>query len=360
LTRSSRRLHTLTDALPKLRADYVLITHLPNLHYLCGFTGSAGALLVGGAEKVFFTDGRYTTQAKAEVQDARIRIEKHNPMIAAAMWLREKTPGTLGIEGDHLTVASESRLRRVLVKPWRFRPLSGAVERLRRIKDPAETDLVRQAVNLGSSLFPSLLKTIRPGVAETQVAAKLEYSARQAGASGMSFDTIIAAGPRSALPHGRASSTPIPPHGFVVLDFGVILAGYCSDMTRTVMVGRPSAKERGWYDAVLEAQLAGIAAVRPGATAGEVDEAARNVLKRSKLDKYFTHSTGHGVGLEIHEAPRLATGETTVLEPGMVLTIEPGIYIPGQGGVRIEDMILVTKTGCEILTPTKKELISVA
>ena len=228
------------------------------------------------------------------------------------------------------------------------------------IKDAAEIELVRRAVNLGSGLFGPLVKTIRPGVPETTVAAKLEYAARQAGAQGMSFDTIVAAGPRSALPHGRASAAPIPRSGFVVLDFGVILAGYCSDMTRTVTVGRPSAKEQGWYDAVLEAQLAGIAAVRPGVTAGEVDEASRKVLKQNKLAKYFTHSTGHGVGLEIHESPRLAAGETTVLETGMVLTIEPGVYIPGEGGVRIEDMILVTKTGCEVLTPTTKNLIAIA
>jgi Xaa-Pro aminopeptidase len=228
------------------------------------------------------------------------------------------------------------------------------------IKNPAEAELLRKAVQLGSSLFIPLLKAIRPGILETAVAAELEYAARRAGASGMAFDAIVAAGPRSALPHGRATATPIPRQGFVVLDFGVILAGYCSDMTRTVAVGRPSHKERGWYDAVLEAQLAGIAAVRPGITAGDVDEAARNALKQNKLAKYFTHSTGHGVGLEIHESPRLAAGETTVLEPGMVLTIEPGVYIPGQGGVRIEDMILVTKTGCAVLTPTTKELITIA
>jgi len=227
------------------------------------------------------------------------------------------------------------------------------------VKDAAEIERLRRAVKLGSSLFGPMLKTIRPGIAESTVAAKLGYAARMAGAEGMAFDTIVAAGARSALPHGRASASLIPPQGFVVLDFGVILAGYCSDMTRTVSIGRVSRKQQAWYPAVLEAQLAGIAAVRAGATAGKVDEAARKALKKSNLSKYFTHSTGHGVGLEIHEFPRIASGEKEVLQPGMVITIEPGIYIPGEGGVRIEDMVVVTQTGCEVLTPTTKDLITV-
>ena len=355
----SQRLQTLSAALPKLQVDAFLITHLPNVRYLCGFTGSAGALLVGGAEPVFFTDGRYTAQAREQVRGARVQIAKGPLLSTVAEALKGTRSQTrLGIEGDHMTVAQEARLRALLPKPWRLRPLSGVVERQRRIKDATEIQLVRAAVQLGSSLFQPLLKTLRPGVPETTISAKLDYAARQAGAEGMAFDTIVAASPRSALPHGRASSAPLPRRGLVVLDFGVILAGYCSDMTRTVAMGRLSAQERGWYAAVLEAQLAGIAAVRAGVTAGEVDEASRKVLKRSRLAKYFTHSTGHGVGLEIHESPRLAAGETTVLEPGMVLTIEPGIYVPGIGGVRIEDMVLVTKTGCDNLTPTSKELIT--
>jgi len=358
--RLTQRFQELSTALTRLPVDYLLITHPPNIRYLCGFTGTAGALLVGGGDPIFFTDGRYTEQAHEEVIGARVLIEKKPPSLAAAEWLKRKRPGKLGVEGGHVTVTAEARLRALLPKPWRLRPTSGVVERLRMIKDAEEAELLRKAVNLGSSLFTPMLKTIRPGIPESAVAADLEYAARRAGASGMAFDTIVAAGPRSALPHGRASATPIPRHGFVVLDFGVILAGYCSDMTRTVAMGRPSAKERVWYDAVLEAQLAGIAAVRPGVAAGEVDEAARKVLKKHKLAKYFAHSTGHGVGLEIHESPRLAAGETTVLEPGMVLTIEPGVYIPGQGGVRIEDMILVTKTGCKVITPTTKELITIA
>ncbi len=175
----------------------------------------------------------------------------------------------------------------------------------------------------------------------------------------MSFETIVAAGKRAALPHGHASAQPIPRRGFVVVDSGVILRGYCSDMTRTVHVGRATREERRWYKAVLEAQLAGIAAVAPRKTAAQVDQATREVLRSAGLDRYFTHSTGHGVGLEIHEPPRLAKLQEERLEPGMVVTIEPGIYVPGKGGIRIEDMVLVTGSGSQVLTPVAKELVEV-
>jgi Xaa-Pro aminopeptidase len=211
-------------------------------------------------------------------------------------------------------------------------------------------------VELGASLFRIARKKIRPGVSEIEVAAAMEYEARCAGAEGMSFPTILASGTRSAIVHGRASGARIPRRGFVVCDFGVILAHYCSDRTRTVHVGRPSEEARQLYEAVLEAQQAAISAVRPGVTAAEVDGAARRVLRKRKLARYFTHSTGHGLGLEIHEAPRLAKGQTQTLEPGMVITIEPGAYVPGKWGVRIEDVVVVTSSGCEVLTPTDKEL----
>jgi len=201
-----------------------------------------------------------------------------------------------------------------------------------------------------------------PGVPEAEIALALEVRARRAGAEGMSFGTIVASGVRSALPHGRASAAKLPKRGFVTLDFGVLVDGYCSDMTRTVHMGKGSAEERSVYEAVLEAQEAGVAAVRAGATVGDVDEAARSVLRRIKfegktLDTYFTHSTGHGVGLEIHEGPRLAAKQEQKLEAGMVVTIEPGVYLPEKFGVRIEDMVLVTATGGEILTPSTKAWI---
>jgi Xaa-Pro aminopeptidase len=196
-------------------------------------------------------------------------------------------------------------------------------------------------------------------VQESEVAAEMEYAARRAGAEAMSFPTIIASGARSALPHGRASDRAIAAGGFVVCDFGVILAGYCSDQTRTVWVGAPTDEARRAYEAVREAQLAAIAAVRPGVGVGEVDAAARKVLHKSGLGRYFTHSTGHGVGLEIHEMPRVAAGQRETLRPGMVITVEPGLYFPGKWGVRIEDMVAVTQSGCEVLTPTSKDFLAV-
>jgi len=228
---------------------------------------------------------------------------------------------------------------------------------LRLIKDADELAAMRSAVDLGAELFEVVLKAIRPGVRESEVAAELEYAARKRGAEGMSFETIVASGPRSALPHGVASHARIPSRGFVVLDYGVILAGYCSDQTRTVHVGKASPESRKWYKAVLESHQAGVEAVKAGVTAGEVDKAARDVLRRAGLDRFFTHSTGHGVGLEIHESPRLGRNQPETLAAGMAVTIEPGIYVPGKGGIRIEDLVAVTKNGHHVLTRLSKDFI---
>jgi Xaa-Pro aminopeptidase len=260
-----------------------------------------------------------------------------------------------------MTLAMQKRIqtemrRRIPKSKYRLIETSELVEQFRIRKDAAEIAQIRKAVLLACGVFPKALRTIRSGTTENDIAAELEHFARFAGAEKMSFETIVAAGPRSALPHARPTRARVG-RGFVVLDYGVILGGYCSDMTRTVSVGRANRAAKEWYAAVLEAQLAGIAAVRAGVQAQEVDAAARGVLKRHKLDRYFTHSLGHGVGIEIHESPRLAKGQTEELQAGMVVTIEPGVYIPGRGGVRIEDMVLVKNNGCEVLTPTPKELV---
>jgi Xaa-Pro aminopeptidase len=339
--------------------DALLVGHLPNIRYLCGFTGSAGFLLVTEAGSVLFTDVRYDTQAREEVKGAKVIIARKVVLTALAEWMGKHWKSSkgcaVGIEAEHMTVAERKRLADLLPSGLRLRNAPALVERARMVKDDAELALIRAAVQLGATLFDRALEVLRPGVKEAEVAAEMEYAARRAGAEEMSFPTIIASGARSALPHGRATEQIIAPGGFVVCDFGVILAGYCSDQTRTVWVGATSKEARDAYAAVREAQEAAIAAVRPGVSVGEVDAAARKVLRKAGLGRYFTHSTGHGVGLEIHEAPRVAAGQKEVLQPGMVITIEPGVYFPGKWGVRIEDMVAVKEGGCEVLTPTSKE-----
>jgi Xaa-Pro aminopeptidase len=351
----------LQSALKRNGLDALLVTHPPNVQYLCGFTGSAGALLVSESQSVLLTDGRYKEQARIEVHGSRVMSSRKPPPIAAGDWLRTNGRklglGVLGIESQHLTVAEYTQLQRTFRSRLGLRNAPTLVEQARMIKDADEIGRLHAAVQLGAGLFDVALKVIRAGVKETEVAAEIEYAARRAGAEAMSFQTIIASGPRSALPHGRASAAEIPANGFVVCDFGIILAGYCSDMTRTVHVGKLSANAQRMYDAVREAQQAAVNKVSSGVRACEVDGAARQVLVRRGLGRYFTHSTGHGVGLEIHEMPRIASGQKEPLCAGMVITIEPGAYVPGLGGVRIEDMVLVTERGCEVLTPTSKELI---
>jgi Xaa-Pro aminopeptidase len=355
------RVRRLQRDLVDSKLNFLLVTHLPNVRYLTGFTGTAAALLVGESVATLFTDGRYIAQAKQEVTNARIVIGTKSPTVAAAEWLvtrrkRSRSANvSLGIEPESLSAGARDRLAALVRGKARVRSAPSLVERARMVKDADEIRLIRKAIELGATLFRVARAKIRPGVSEFEVAAAMEYEARSKGAEGMSFSTIVAAGPRSAVVHGRASEARIARRGFVVCDFGVILAGYCSDRTRTVHVGQPSRDARAFYRAVLEAQLAAIAAVGPGVTGAEVDEAARAVLRKAGLAQYFTHSTGHGLGLEIHEAPRLAAGQSQKLAPGMVVTIEPGAYVPGKWGVRIEDVVVVTPTGCEVLTPQNEE-----
>jgi len=357
------RQQKLREHLATTRFDALLVSHLPNIRYLCGFTGSAGLLLVQQQTSVFFTDVRYDTQAHEEVKAAKVVIARKSNFSALGELLskqRKRHRGwTLGIESDHFTISDRKRLAVVTPSGTRLKDAPSLVERFRMAKDENELGLLRNAVELGAEIFERGLQVLRPGIKEVEVAAEMEVAARRAGADGMSFDTIIAAGPRSAFPHGRASTQPIPAGGFVVCDFGVILSGYCSDQTRTVWVGSVPQDAQRTYEAVRAAQQAAIEAVRPGIAVGEIDAAARKVLKKSGLGRYFTHSTGHGVGLEIHESPRVAKGEREILQPGMVIPIEPGVYFPGKWGVRIEDMVVVTAGGCEVLTPTSKEFLAV-
>jgi Xaa-Pro aminopeptidase len=364
--RHRSRLTSIERQIENQRLHALVVTHPANIRYLCGFTGSSGVLVYVRGDWFFFTDGRYTQQAKGEVKEAMVRVDSLPPLAHATGWIATKLKPLqgqvhIGVEAEHLTLSARTRISRDLrmsLPPSKYRLVetTGIVERLRVVKDRTEVQQILSAVELASSIFPEAITSIRVGATENAVSARLDFLARNAGAEKMSFETIVASGPRSALPHARPTGLAIVP-GFVVLDYGVIVSGYCSDMTRTVHLGRADHASRDLYAAVLEAQLAGIAAVRPGVEAAQVDEAARKVLRKRKLDKFFTHSLGHGLGLEIHEVPRLAKGQTQVLEPGMVITIEPGVYIPGRGGIRIEDTVLVTEAGSEVLTPTSKELV---
>ncbi|MGB0124828.1 MAG: Xaa-Pro peptidase family protein [Silvibacterium sp.] len=358
------RLRALRASMANDGVEALLVTHLPDVRWLCGFTGSNAALVVTEKKAVLFTDGRYTVQAKEETRGARVVIAKKSALKEACALL-ESSMGAgakrASYDPEHTTVAALAMMRSAVggkVRRSFFvsqeRPL---VAELRMVKDAAELRLMEKAAALGDRVFDAVLPHIESGVAETEIAASLEFFARSMGAEAMSFETIVASGERSALPHGRASARKTPRNGFVTLDFGVILNGYCSDMTRTVYLGKLSRQERAAYEAVLEAQEAGVAAVKPGATCGEVDEAARGVLRKAGLAKFFTHSTGHGVGLEIHESPRLAAGQTMELKPGMVVTIEPGVYLAGKFGIRIEDMVAVTQRGNKLLTTAPKALI---
>jgi Xaa-Pro aminopeptidase len=357
-----RRIGQLRRRIARAGLHGLLVTHLPDLRYLSGFTGSSAALAVTRRAARLFTDGRYTAQAAEEVQAAKVQIVANSPAVSAVQWLASQ-PGVefAGFDPNWTTVTELSRLKAALPSHLRRTFLSAIaaslVEPLRWVKDEDELTIMIEAALTGCKLFEHILAFIRPGLAEFEVAAELEYQARQLGAEGMSFETIVASGVRSALPHGRATRARLPRRGFLTLDFGIILKGYCSDMTRTVHLGKPTPKERGAYGAVLEAQETAVAAVSAGTSCAEVDEAARGVLRKAGLAEAFSHSTGHGVGLEIHESPRVGAGQATRLLPGMVVTIEPGVYLPGHFGIRIEDMVAVTRTGGQVLTPAPKALI---
>jgi Xaa-Pro aminopeptidase len=334
-------------------AQALLATHAPDVRYLSGFTGSNGVVALAGSRAALFTDGRYATQAKAETSGMRIHVDKGSAAVRAVQWLVAQGFTACAYDASHTIVAELDALCKAVPGKLRrkfFVAADGLVAKLREIKDADELAIMRRTAALGCRLFDGVLQHIVPGATEVQVAAHLEFQARLAGAEAMSFETIAASGERSALPHGHATRAKLPKRGFLTLDFGVVLDGYCSDMTRTVHLGKASQQEWDVYHSVLEAQQAAVAVVRSGITCGEVDEAARSVLRRAKLEKAFSHSTGHGVGLEIHEGPRVAAKQQQVLEPGMVITIEPGAYLPGKFGVRIEDMVRVTARGGEMLT----------
>ncbi len=343
------------SAFAELKIDALFLSSAANIRYLTGFTGSSGMLLLERDHATFLTDPRYRIQAAQQVS-CKVRIGS-GPLLPRIIGLmKRKRIVRLGIERNRIGFEQYDYLKSELPMGASIEPVTGVVERLRMVKSETEIALIRQSVATNSRAFEAAIAALKPGKREFDIAAEIDYRMRKFGAEAQAFDTIVAAGARSALPHARATDAKVGANQVVLIDMGTIQAGYASDMTRMLHFGSPSAKLKGLYRIVLDAQLAAIDAVRPGVSAGRVDRAARDVFKKAGLEKSFVHSTGHGLGLEIHEPPRIGRKDKTRLQKGMTITIEPGVYIEGFCGIRIEDTVLVTATGCEILTPTTKEL----
>lgn len=353
-TEAKARLKALRAALPREKIDALLVTDLKNARYLTGFTGSNAFVIVTESKAFLLTDSRYATQASEEVQGYGIKIIT-KALDAIAGLLTSLRVKTLGFEAANVTCSMHSLLGQALPKV-KLKPTTGLVGKLRVKKDATEIERLRASARLLDTGYRDAMRLIRPGAVERDAALSIEMALRRRGADGLAFDTIIASGPRGALPHGKASRKKIKKGEFVVVDMGVLMDGYNSDETRTFVVGKATARHREIYGIVKDAQARGLDAIRPGIKAGVVDAAARDPIRKAGYGKYFGHGTGHGVGLDIHEGPSVAPGNEEILEEGMVVTVEPGIYIPGWGGVRIEDMALVVKGGFELLTKTGKDL----
>ena len=350
------------DKLDKLKSSFsangidgILITSPYNRRYISNFTGTSGVVLISADKALFITDFRYIEQASKQCDE--YEIIKFSNTIPAEVANQVKLLGIkrLGIEEEYLTLSSfktyEKEIDAELV------PVTGLIEKLRLIKTDAEIKIIKEAADIADAAFKHILEFIRPGKTELEVANELEFFMRRAGATSSSFDTIVASGHRSALPHGVASGKIIEAGDFVTLDYGAYYKGYASDITRTIAVGEPDAKLKDIYEIVLEAQLRGMAGFKPGLTGKEADSLTRDYITEKGYGEYYGHSTGHGIGLEIHEGPALSARSEIVLESGMVVTCEPGIYIAGLGGVRIEDDTLITQDGNIALTHSPKELI---
>ena len=339
------------------RVATLLVTRPANWFYLTGFTGESGALIVSKKGTTLVTDGRFMVQAKAEARGIRIRRQEGTLLESVARVLRDLRARRVGFDPAHMTVSELQGARKASGRQLEWVPAAGTVETLRMRKDAGELAQMRKAAILAGEIMDFAVDLLKPGVREREVAAEIEYEMRKRGAAGPSFETIVAFGNRAALPHARPTGKRLRKNELVVLDLGVILGHYCSDITRTVFVGRAPKRIQRWYKAVLEAQGAAISSAREGVACGDVDAAARRVLAGYGLDHLFVHSTGHGLGLEVHEDPRVAKGQERRLQSGNVITIEPGVYAEGVGGIRIEDDVVVHAGRTEVLTRAPRDLI---
>lgn len=356
-----KRIKKLRERLGKELPDALWITRPENRRYLSGYTAddpqmdeSAGSLLIWKRGAVLITDSRYTLQAQKEVKAARVVTMKKDIIDALLRVLRRTNINTLGFEEDHLSYGMVRRIRRAfrtLPGRLRLKGITNAVEGLRVIKDPSEIRNIKEAIKIVSKVLDEVINSIRPGMSEKEIARRIETLSLDAGAEAVSFPPIVAGGPNGAMPHAEPTDRRIKAGEPIIIDAGVRVKGYCSDITRTVFLGTPKKKFKRIYALIREAQLTAIRSIKEGVMSDELDRVARDIIKEGGFGDKFNHTLGHGVGLMVHEAPRLGPGNPVMLKEGMVVTVEPGIYLPGSGGVRLEEMVLVTKKRARLLTP---------
>ncbi len=355
----SDRTQRLVDLLAGEEVDVLLVSSPLNLRYMTGYTGSNGLAVIGPQTRVFVTDFRYVEQAEQEVEASYDRRRDQHDLLQAIPQALPEGRVRLGFDDAGLTVRRHEKLRELLPGRVELVSAGGLVEKLRAVKEPAEIDKIRVATDVADAALTQLLEQGLAGRTERELATALDRAMIDRGASRPSFDSIVAAGPHGALPHASPRNVAVDRDQLVVIDWGAEVDGYCSDCTRTVATGEPGEEARVVYALVLEAQRAGLQAVRARADGRDVDAIARRVIEAGGYGEEFGHGLGHGVGIEVHEAPRLSTRSEDQLEPGNVVTVEPGVYLPGRLGVRIEDLVVVGEGGCEILTSLDKELLVV-
>lgn len=343
--------------LQKAQVEGILVTDPYNMRYLSGFSGGEGALFLDENARIIITDSRYTEAAGKESDFIVLEESRKNPRgEILSQLVREHRISCLGFEDGAVTYQQYEGFRKNL-QDQKFIPLGNLLDSLRAVKTEKELSLIRRAESIGDVAFSKILEILKPGISELEVAAELEYQMKRAGAEGLSFDTIVASGVHSSMPHAVPTEKKLEWGDFVTMDFGCRYQGYCSDMTRTVVIGKASQEQKKIYNTVLEAQRLALDQLCAGKAGKEIDAVARNHIAEAGYGKCFGHGLGHSLGLFIHEEPRLSPGEDTLLLPGMVETVEPGIYVPGFGGVRIEDLAVVKDHGCENYTGSPKELI---
>lgn len=359
MSRFNARRQKLRALLRKAGLPAFLATNPTNVSYLTGFTGDSSYLLLTAKNAILISDGRYTSQLEEECPDVGVYIRATGTQMSAetAIVIHRNKVAAIGFESDHATVSLIGELQHGLSKTT-LEPTSGMVEQLRAIKDKDELAAIREAARIAERAFAILRASLRPELTEKQIADDLEHQMRLLGAQCAAFPPIVAAGPRAALPHARPEAVPIGDHHLLLVDWGAQSRQYKSDLTRVLATGKISPKHERVYGVVLEAQHRAIAAIRPGVTAKEVDAVARGYIDSAGFGKCFNHGLGHGFGLDIHESPRMHGTNNQPLQAGMVVTVEPGVYLPGWGGVRIEDDVLVVPGGCEVLTSLPKDIES--